>query len=132
MNPSRRIGWKHINREYEMTREILTPDGEDNAWDVAVRPGDKAKVEIELCGTMESPVLTICGQAVKFPISLKSSQRLVCHDQRNWAVLDEGRKKIAEGKLPDALPVLKGGLNHVTFTCTAPDHAQVKLVKVYK
>ncbi len=132
MNPSRRIGWKHINREYEMTRDILTPDGEDNAWDVAVRPGEKAKVEIELYGTMESPVLTICGQALKFPVNLKSNHRLVCRDQRNWTVLDENRRKISEGKLPDAPPVLKGGLNHVTLTCLAPEHAQVKLVKVYK
>ncbi len=132
MNPGGRIGWKHINREYERTREILTPDGDDNEWDVMVRPGEKARVEIEFCGVMESPVLTICGQALKFPVSLKSGQRLVCRDQRNWTVFDENRTKTNEGRLPDPMPVLKGGLNHMKFACTAPDHAQVRLVKVYK
>ncbi|MDD4870207.1 MAG: hypothetical protein PHR77_06570, partial [Kiritimatiellae bacterium] len=131
-NPRRKVQWKHLTREYEMTRVIMEPDGIDNKWDVAVRPGGKAKLEIELCGGMEKPSLNIRGQTVSFPVTLKDGQRLLCRDQRHWVVMDANRTKVSEGELAGKLPVLKGGLNRVSFTCTAPDRAQVKLVKVYK
>lgn len=131
-NPRGKIGWKHLAREYEMTRLITAPDGEDNVWEVPVRPGEKAKLELELRGGMDAPVLTVCDRAVRFPVTLKDGQRLLCRDQRRWVVLDASRARIAEGELEDALPVLRGGLNRVSFTCTALDRAQVKLVKVYE
>jgi hypothetical protein len=132
MNPRRQIGWSHLAREYEMTRTITAPVSVDNAWDVAVRPSKKAVLEFELCGAMESPVLTVCGRALHFPVTLKSGQRLVCRDQRHWVVMDSARAKIAEGQLAEEPPVLKGGLNRVEFTCARTDGAQVKLVKVYR
>lgn len=132
MNPRQKIDWKHLAREYEMTLIITEPSGENNVWDVAVRPGEKASLEIELCGGMESPVLTIANRALRFPVTLKSGQRLLCRDQRHWIVLDPSHKKIAEGELGEEVPVLKGGMNKVEFTCTQPDRAQVKLVKVYR
>jgi hypothetical protein len=132
MNPRRQIGWSHLAREYEMTRTIIAPVSVDNAWDVAVRPSQKAVLEFELCGAMESPVLTVCGRALHFPVTLKSGQRLVCRDQRHWMVMDAAHAKIAEGQLAEEPPVLKGGLNRVEFTCARTDGAQVKLIKVYR
>jgi hypothetical protein len=37
---------------------------------------------------------------------------------------------IAEGRLDTRVPALKSGPTPVVFTCTAPDRAQVRLVKV--
>jgi hypothetical protein len=130
-NPRGRIGWKHLTREYEMTRLVLSSAADDNSWDVIVRPGGKARLEIELCGVMENPALTVCGQSLRFPVTLKSGQRLACTDGRKWSVIDADRRKISEGQLSEAVPMLKGGINRVCFSCSAADRAQVKLVKVY-
>jgi len=131
-NPHRAINWSHLEREYEMTRLINAPDSPDNAWDIGVRPNEKAKLEIGLCGAMESPVLTVGGHAVRFPVTLTSGQRLLCRDGRHWTVLDSKRTTIAEGTLDAKVPSLRSGTTRVAFTCTSPDRAQVKLVKVYE
>jgi hypothetical protein len=132
-NPRRKINWKHLEREYEMTRLFMASNDLDNAsWDVAVRPGEKAALEIELCGSMTSPALTINGHTLRFPVTLKACQRLRCRDRRNWTVLDAKRMKIAEGALDKKVPLLSSGSNRVSFTCTSPDRAKVKLVKVYE
>lgn len=131
-NPRRRIGWEHLSREYEMTRLITEPAGPDNAWDVAVRPGEKAKLEIELCGAMGSPVLTVGGRALRFPVTLKTGERLLCRDGRRWTVIDAKRAAIAEGTLDTKVPVLQPGTTAIAFSCAAPDRAQVKVVKVYE
>jgi hypothetical protein len=131
-NPSGEIGWKHLGRECEMTRLITAPDGEDNAWDMPVRPGGRAKLELELCGVMDAPVLTVGGRTARFPVTLKEGHRLLCRDRRRWTVLDASRTKIAEGELPEELPVLPSGRNRVSFSCAAPVRGQVRLVKVYE
>lgn len=131
-NPCGEIGWAHLGREHEMTRVITAPDGEDNTWDVMVRPGESAKLEIEICGAMESPVLTVRDHVLRFPVALKDGHRLVCRDRRHWIVLDAGRAKIGEGELAQAAPVLTGGANRVTFTCAAPNRVHIKLTKVYE
>jgi len=132
-NPRRKIGWKHLEREYEMTRLFLATNDVDGAtWEVAVRPGGKAALEIELCGAMAEPVLTVGGRALRFLVTLKDGQRLLCRDRRTWTVLDAKRATVAEGKLDEKVPMLVSGPNRVSFVCTSPDRAQVKLVKVYE
>ncbi|MBM3861579.1 MAG: hypothetical protein FJ395_18295 [Verrucomicrobia bacterium] len=123
LNPRR----KQIAREYDMPRWISGP----TEWDLPVRPGERAKLELELTGAMDTPVLTVNGREFRFPVTLKPGERLICRDQRHWVVTDAKRKTIAKGELPAALPVLKGGPNRIAFTCAAPDRAQVKLVKEY-
>jgi len=124
LNPRR----KKIAREYDMPRWITGP----TEWDLPVRPGEKARLEIELTGGMDSPVLTVNGGEVRFPVTLKAGEKLVCRDQRHWTVTDAKRTIIANGSLAAALPVLKGGPNRISFACAAPDRALVKLVKVYE
>lgn len=126
------IGWGHLAREYDMARMITGPDGVDNSWDVMVRPCEKARLEFELCGAMASPVLTVRGRALRFPVTLRIGDRLICRDQRHWVVTDAGRSRIAGGELAEEPPALAAGPNRVTFTCQSPDRAMVKLVKAYE
>lgn len=131
-NLRRKVGWKHLEREYEMTRVFLASNDVDCAsWEVAVRPGEKAALEIELCGVMTSPVLTVGDRPLRFPVTLKDGQRLLCRDRRNWIVLDAKRATIAEGRLDEKVPMLVSGPNRVAFSCSDLDRAQVKLVKDY-
>ncbi len=98
---------------------------------VAVRTGEKAALEIELCGAMISPVLTIADRALRFPVTLKGGERLLCRNGRKWAVLDANRVKVVEGMLNEKVPMLISDPNRVSFSCGAPNRAQVKLVKKY-
>ena len=104
-----------------MPRWITAPDGASNAWDLPVRPGEKARLEIELAGAMDTPVLTVNGHELRFPIALKPGQRLICRGERHWRVLDAKRAPIAAGDLTAAPPMLQSGPNRVSFTCGAPD-----------
>ena len=132
-NPRRKIGWQHLEREYEMTRLFTSSNDLANAaWEVFVRPGEEAALEIELAGAMASPTLTVNGQTVRFPVTLKPGERLLCRDRRAWTVLDARRATLAQGKLDKKVPLLAAGPNRVAFACSAPNRAQVKLVKVYK
>jgi hypothetical protein len=126
------IGWKHLAREYDVPRWITAPEGPNNAWDLPVRPGEKARLEIELSGGMDRPILIVNGHELRFPVALKPGQKLVCRGQHHWLVVDAKRAAIAEGDLAPAPPILQGGLNRISFACAAPDRALVKLVKVYE
>ncbi len=127
-----RIGWDHLAREYEMPRWVTAPGGAANEWVVPVRPGRRARLEIELGGGMEAPALTVNGTTLAFPVTLGPGQRLVCRDQRRWVVLDAGRAQVAAGELAVAPPLLHGGPNRISFTCGAPARAIVRLVKAYE
>lgn len=130
--PSGEIGWEHLAREYEMARVIAGQDGDEDAWEVMVRPGERARLEIELIGAMRSPILTIRGKVTHFPVDLEAGQRLICRDGRRWVVLSADREKVGEGQLGQPPPRLEGGANRVGFSCAGPEGAQVKLVKVYE
>jgi hypothetical protein len=115
-----------------MPRWITVSEGASNVWDLPVRPGEKAQLEIELAGGMDTPVLTVNGHELRFPIALKPGQRLICRGERHWRVLDAKRAQISAGDLATAPPMLQGGPNRVSFACGAPDRAMVRLVKVYE
>lgn len=131
LNPGRQVDRRFLAREYELPRRIAPGNAEDNAWDLPVRPGEQARLEIELRGGMERPVLTVNGTAVAFPVSLRPGQRLACRDQRRWLVTDEKRNETGCGRLAVPVPVLRAGANRVTFACGNPERAEVRLVKAY-
>lgn len=131
-NPRSKVGWKYLAREYEMPRWITAPANTNNVWDVPVRPGERARLEFELSGGMDAPVLTVNGDTLRFPVMLKSGHKLICRGQHHWVVFDAERTQVAEGDLAAAPPILKGGSNHMSFACGTPDRAMVKLVKVYE
>jgi hypothetical protein len=130
--PRRMIAWEHLSREYEMPRLITATSSPDNAWSLAVRPGSKARLEIEICGSIADPALTVAGRAIRFPVTLKAGERLLCRDGRRWLVLDATRSEIANGVLSKKVPTLSPGPNRVAFACSSADRATVKLVKVYE
>jgi hypothetical protein len=131
--PQRKINWEHLAREYEMPRLFLASNDVDKAvWQVAVRPGGKAALEVELCGAMDRPALTVNGSALRFPVALKAGERLICRDRRTWIVLDAKRGTIAEGRLEEKVPLLAAGANTIGFACASHDRALVKLTKVYE
>lgn len=132
MNPRRQIAWKNLAREYEMPQWIVSANASDNSWDVMVRPGEKAKLEIELTGAMENPSLIVNGKELRFPVTIKAGQQLLCRGERHWSVTDSKQTMVSEGELAVVPPVLKAGQNRVSFTCIAPDRALVKLAKVYE
>ncbi len=131
-NPRSSIGWNCLAREYELPRWITAQEDAGNAWEISVRPGETARLELELSGGMDTPILTLTGQSFRFPVTLKTGHKLVCRDQRHWAVFDANRVQVTEGELAAPLPILQGGSNRISFTCDAPDRALVKLVKVYE
>ncbi|MBN2507131.1 MAG: hypothetical protein JXQ71_10585 [Verrucomicrobia bacterium] len=131
-NPRPKIGWRHLAREYEMPRWISAPGGPDNTWDVAVRPGEHARLDIELGGVMNMPVLTVNGRELAFPVTLERGQRLSCRGGSRWVLLDAHRAPVAEGDLAFGPPLLQGGPNRVSFSCDACGGGLVRLVKVYE
>lgn len=131
-NPRDKIDFQRLRREYEMPRPIFNPISDHNIWQISVRPGERAKLEIELAGQMENPVLTINFRHWRFLVALKTGQKLVCLDGQKWMVLDAKRAIVAEGTLDAPLPVLKKWVNHVEFACEKIERAVVKLVKVYQ
>lgn len=132
MRAKDQVDWSKLNREYDMPRWITEPEGASNAWNLPVRPGETAKLEIELSGAMENPSLNIQGKTIQFPVSLELDQRLLCSDQRKWVVIDKDRATVTEGELPEPIPALSGGANEIRVSCGKPNHAIVRLTKVYE
>jgi hypothetical protein len=129
LNARRAIAWARLEREYDMPQLIAATN---TAWTLAVRPGSAARLELELCGALAEPALTVNGRTLRFPVSLKPGERLLCRDGRRWRVLDGRRNEVAHGKLDERLPALAAGRNSVSVTCAAADRAVAKLVKVYE
>ena len=116
-----------------MPRCLLASNDVDNAaWNIAVRPGEKANLEIEFWGAMVDPTLVVNGESIRFPITLEADERLLCRNRRNWFVLDAQRVKVGKGKLAKKVPKLISGANQIVFTCASRGKATVKLTKVYK
>ncbi|MDD3544842.1 MAG: hypothetical protein PHG96_05710, partial [Kiritimatiellae bacterium] len=131
--PRRQIDWRRLEREYEMPRLIDSENGlVRSRWTVAVRPRSKARLEIELKGEIDNPVLTIGNSVARFPVKLKARDRLVCRDGKTWQVYGADRAKLAEGSLDKTLPILRGGPNEIALNCCAKGQALVKLTKVYR
>ncbi|HRU19772.1 MAG TPA: hypothetical protein P5125_05385 [Kiritimatiellia bacterium] len=129
----RAIDWKHLKHEYEMPRLVLASNDVTRAeWEVAVRPGEKARLGVEFSGGMASPAILAQGKTWSFPVTLQAGQRLLCRDGRNWSVLDANRATLSQGTLDTPLPRLNGGPNRVVFTCENPDRARICLVKRYE
>jgi hypothetical protein len=58
-----------------------------------------------------SPVFSLNGQAVTFPVDLYGGYSLTCNDQMNWTVRGIGGQEVARGKVEGVFPVLKPGAN---------------------
>ncbi|NQU43568.1 hypothetical protein HQ520_09795, partial [bacterium] len=63
-----------------------------------------------------TPVFTVNGQSVTFPVDLYSGYSLTCKDQVNWTVQGGSGQEIASGKVEGTFPVLKAGANEAKLT----------------
>jgi hypothetical protein len=106
---------------------------------IPVRPGEKAKLSIELYGPAKNSVFTFkryfgLGKTVcAFNAEIGKDERLVCRDGRTWKVekCADG-KVVREGTLEKPLPLLKG-TSTFTFAAEVPQgqSCSVDLLKTY-
>lgn len=94
--------------------------------------GVKAMRDSAKLGT---PVLTINGVSVSFPVDLYSGFSLACTDQVNWTAFGIDGRRVAGGRVEGTFPVLKAGTNEakLTFKTKTSDgfRASVCTVKRY-
>jgi hypothetical protein len=103
-----------------------------DAVPIAVRPDEKATLQLFVRGPVDDPSICIGGGKWTFPAKVGAGQRLVCRDGMNWMVQDKRRKTLVSGKLETPLPTLTGA-NGVVFGSSAPEtaDAMVEFVKRY-
>jgi hypothetical protein len=106
---------------------------------IPVRPGEKAKLSIELYGPAKNPVFTFkryfgLGKTVcAFNTEIGKDERLVCRDGRTWKVeVCANGKVLREGTLEKPLPLLRG-TSSFTFAAEVPQgqSCSVDLLKTY-
>ena len=149
------IGWKHLNRQYDVPRVVTRIDGVDNVWSIVRRPDrsngqqeQAPRMEIEITveqlgppeeegdeAHLATPVLTIGEASMRFPVGLLAGQRLLCRDQANWQVLGADGKEVASGELSEAFPALVPGANRIAIgfedVSSSDFRVVVKTAKVY-
>lgn len=124
--------------------------GFDQQVTVAPRPGESARLEVEIWGPVDTPSLTVDGRTWTFPVKLAKSEHIICRNGTDWRaervipgkteedsgvwykVAPSDREKIAEGRLPQPLPVVEKPLA-VRFGAKDRDKcsARFELVKRY-
>ena len=106
---------------------------------IPVRPGEKAKLSVELYGPAKNPVFTFkryfgLGKTVcSFNTEIGKDERLVCRDGRTWKVeVCANGKVLREGTLEKPLPLLRG-TSSFTFAAEVPQgqSCSVDLLKTY-
>ncbi len=129
------IGWKYLNRQYDVPRIVTRIDGADNVWSIVRRadgpkgrqdgpPRIELEIKVEQLGPSEvegevpqltTPVLTIGEASVGFPVKLLAGQRLLCRAQSHWRVLSADGEEVASGELSESLPTLVPGANRIAI-----------------
>lgn len=149
------IDWKRLDREYDIPRIVTRCDGADNAWTIVRTAGasgqeDPPALEVEIAvqelaggektdrgaeraAVLDTPLLTIGRQSVRFPVKLEQGQRLVCRDQATWRVLGADGAEAASGPVVGALPRLSVGANRAVLDFERkPDSGWRVIVKTAK
>ncbi|TVS15189.1 MAG: hypothetical protein EA424_16970 [Planctomycetaceae bacterium] len=145
------IRWQRLDRQYDIPRIITRIDGDDNAWTIVRRAEsteiDRAppNLEIEIAAIqivpptdaaedaaaeafLDQPTLTIGADPVTFPVRLIQGQRLICHDQTTWHVLDGQGTQVATGQLPEPLPTLAPGTHPITLDFVEQAASSIRVV----
>ena len=128
MNENRLIDKSCLKRVYEMPSLI---QGETIYEKDLIATGEKGSgVEIELCGPIVKPLLSINESASEFDVNIKNGERLICRDGSVWKVIDGKRNMVAAGELNNKLPLLKPGKNRISLQHTGNCSARLRIVKV--
>ncbi|NUQ64147.1 MAG: LamG domain-containing protein [Pirellulales bacterium] len=154
------IDWKRLDREYDIPRIVTGIDGADNVWsiirrsdapsgrqamppvlelEIAVQSLGKPEKEKKTAGGgayLDTPILAIGDQSVRFPVRLGEGQRLVCRDRAAWRVVGADGAEVASGNVAGPLPPLSPGANRVMLDFqdkkdVSALRVQVKTTKVY-
>ena len=70
---------------------------------------------------LSTPVLTVNGQSVSFPVDLYGGFSLACKDQVNWTAFGIDGRPVASGKVEGEFPALRAGANEAKLTFGAKD-----------
>lgn len=111
--------------------------GLSRPFQVATRPGEKARLEFEILGPVAGPALTIrCNDGtdvpVKFETDLAAGEKLVCKDGETWKVA-RGFKTVRTGRLARPLPEFEGSCSIMAASSDpSAANARVNVVKRYR
>ena len=110
--------------------------GMDCTFPVMMRPGEKARLEFEIQGSVMDPVLSVQSQdgkteIVEFKTSLSDGERLICRDGKTWKVVKEFRA-VRTGMLSRPLPEFYG-VCRMEMKSSNPEtaHARINVIKRY-
>jgi hypothetical protein len=97
---------------------------------IKVRPGKKARIELEIVGPIARPVLTIGEEEYAFEVDVGENEKLVVKDGQNWIVRGPCSKVIKQGKCQKAFALLSG-VNKLSLSSAAAGQAsaQVRIIK---
>jgi hypothetical protein len=65
---------------------------------------------------LDTPIFTVNGQTVRFPVKLRSGHRLSCNPQGKWLVKDDMGNVLSNGELESPMPSLRPGANPAALT----------------
>ena len=107
---------------------------------IAVRPGEKADLSLEIYGPATNPTFTFSRflgfikEICVFPVLIGADERLVCRDGRNWKVEKAADGTlVCEGSLENPLPTLEKTTPFTFSTQLTPGTScTVDLLKVYR
>ncbi len=134
------IGWKYLDREFDLPRIVTRRDGVDNVWHLVRSAGrvdePNPTLQLELradaaadAAPLDTPTLTIGDHRVRFPVTLQPGQRLICRNQATWTVLGADQQVVAEGPIDGELPLLEPGVHPVQLDFEqAPDTFRVTVL----
>ena len=96
---------------------------------IVARPGEQARVELEVFGVVANPTLTFPEGKFRLPVETAVGERLVCRDGRTWQVKDASGKVVRVGRLEAAMPLISS--RPVSLTADLRSAARFNVVKRY-
>ena len=111
--------------------------GQDRPFSVATRPGESARLELEIIGPVKEPILTVRAQTGKtetarFETAIADGERLICRDGATWKVV-RGFRTVRAGSVARPLPDVAGCCRiEVTSTDPMSARARINVVKRYR
>ena len=111
--------------------------GFDRPFAIVMRPGESARLELEIAGSVKRPVLSLRSAgdypplSIALPVELEAGERFICRDSRTWKVVKDF-KTVRKGTLDRPLPILSGCWRaDLGSDDPANARAQIELVKRY-
>ena len=116
-----------LDYEAVMPAVYAPSKGFDAPVKASVRPGERARLSLEIWGPVDTPSIKLGGRTWTFPVKLEKGDHIVCRDGKEWKaervkpgktaedagvwfkIAPSAREPIASGRLDHPLPTLTGG-----------------------